>query len=74
MKSDPIREENITSTETMVGSEGNLLKPTPESCRMIKINSPVLTQPIGLFLPSASSPSPMSLIKTNTRKIPARIL
>ena len=32
---DPIREEIITSTETMVGSEGNLLKPTPESCRMI---------------------------------------
>src|SRR5579871_6004346 len=40
---DPIREENITSTETMVGSEGNLLKPTPESCRMIKLKHPLLT-------------------------------
>src|SRR6266480_1086402 len=40
---DPIREENITSTETMVGSEGNLLKPTPESCRMIKLEHPILT-------------------------------
>jgi glutamate synthase (ferredoxin) len=40
---DPIREENITSTETMVGSEGNLLNPTPESCRMIKLEHPILT-------------------------------
>jgi glutamate synthase (ferredoxin) len=40
---DPIREENITSTETMVGSEGNLLRPTPESCRMIKLKEPLLT-------------------------------
>src|SRR6266568_1921727 len=39
---DPIREENITSTETMVGSEGNLLNPTPESCRMIKLEHPIL--------------------------------
>src|SRR5438874_2507140 len=40
---DPIREENITSTETMVGAEGNLLEPTPESCRMIKLEHPILT-------------------------------
>jgi glutamate synthase (ferredoxin) len=40
---DPIREEIITSTETMVGSEGNLLQPTPESCRMIKLEHPILT-------------------------------
>src|SRR5437867_4085293 len=40
---DPIREENITSTETMVGSEANLLEPTPESCRMIKLEHPILT-------------------------------
>jgi glutamate synthase (ferredoxin) len=40
---DPIREENITSTETMLGSEGNLVKPTPESCRMIKLEHPLLT-------------------------------
>jgi len=40
---DPIREENITSTETLLGSEGNLLKPTPESCRMIKLDSPLLS-------------------------------
>ena len=40
---DPIREENITSTETMVGAEGNLLEPTPQSCRMIKLEHPLLT-------------------------------
>ena len=40
---DPIREEIITSTETMVGTEGNLLKPAPESCRMIKLAYPILT-------------------------------
>ncbi|MBM3838289.1 MAG: glutamate synthase large subunit [Verrucomicrobia bacterium] len=40
---DPIREEIITSTETMVGSEGNLLQPTPQSCRMIKLEHPILT-------------------------------
>jgi glutamate synthase domain-containing protein 2/glutamate synthase domain-containing protein 1/glutamate synthase domain-containing protein 3 len=40
---DPIREEIITATHTMVGSEGNLLKPTPESCRMIKLEHPILT-------------------------------
>jgi glutamate synthase (ferredoxin) len=40
---DPIREEIITSSETMLGSEGNLLQPTPESCRMIKLEHPILT-------------------------------
>ena len=40
---DPIREENITSTETMVGSRGSLLKPTPESCALIKLDHPLLT-------------------------------
>jgi glutamate synthase (ferredoxin) len=40
---DPIREENITATETMVGSEDNLLEPRPESCRMIKLPHPILT-------------------------------
>ena len=40
---DPIREEIITSTEIMVGGEGNLLEPTPESCRMVKMHYPILT-------------------------------
>jgi glutamate synthase (ferredoxin) len=40
---DAIREEIVTSGETTIGSEGNLLKPTPESCRMIELHSPILT-------------------------------
>ncbi|MBI4970279.1 MAG: glutamate synthase large subunit [Candidatus Omnitrophica bacterium] len=40
---DCIREELITSTETTVGPEGNLLKPEPKSARQIKLVSPVLT-------------------------------
>jgi glutamate synthase (NADPH) large chain len=40
---DAIREEIVTSTDTMIGSEGNLLDPKPESCRMIKLKYPILT-------------------------------
>ena len=40
---DGIREELVTQVATTIGPEGNLLKPAPESCRRIKINSPVLT-------------------------------
>lgn len=40
---DPIREELITSTETLLGSQGNILKPSPESCRQIELESPVIT-------------------------------
>ncbi|MCH7695805.1 MAG: glutamate synthase subunit alpha, partial [Proteobacteria bacterium] len=40
---DSIREELVTQVATTIGPEGNLLKPAPESCRRIKINSPVLT-------------------------------
>lgn len=39
---DPIREELITSTETMLGSEGNILDPQPGSCRQIKLDTPIL--------------------------------
>ncbi len=40
---DAIREELITATETTIGSEGNLLKPEPESCRLITLKTPILT-------------------------------
>ncbi|HUA66302.1 MAG TPA: glutamate synthase large subunit, partial [Alphaproteobacteria bacterium] len=40
---DPIREEIITSTQTMAGGRGGLLNPTPESCRLIKLKHPILT-------------------------------
>jgi glutamate synthase (ferredoxin) len=40
---DPIREEIVTSTEIMLGGEGNLLEPTAESSRMIKLKHPILS-------------------------------
>ncbi|MBE7501924.1 MAG: glutamate synthase large subunit [Verrucomicrobiales bacterium] len=40
---DCIREEIVTATETCTGSERNLLDPTPESCHLIKLKAPILT-------------------------------
>jgi glutamate synthase (ferredoxin) len=40
---DAIREEIVTSTEVMIGSEQNLLEPRPENCRQIKLKKPILT-------------------------------
>ncbi len=39
---DPLREELITSAETKIGPERNLLKPEPESCRQITLDRPIL--------------------------------
>ncbi len=39
---DCIREELVTATETFIGSEGNLLAPGPKSCRMIRLDSPLI--------------------------------
>ncbi len=40
---DCIREEIITSSETCLGPERNLLKPESESCAQIKIKSPIIS-------------------------------
>jgi len=40
---DCIREELVTSAQTTIGSERNLLKPEPESCRLIELKTPILT-------------------------------
>ncbi|HXE94923.1 MAG TPA: glutamate synthase large subunit [Dongiaceae bacterium] len=39
---DPIREEIVTSTVTLIGSEANLLEPTAASARMIRMEHPLL--------------------------------
>jgi len=39
---DAIREELVTSVLTGAGGEGNLLMPTPESCRQIALDMPVI--------------------------------
>ncbi len=40
---DSIREEIVTSAETTIGSERNLLKPEPESCHLIELKTPILS-------------------------------
>src|SRR2546427_8772762 len=40
---DQIREELVTSMESTVGPERNLLMPEPESCRQIVLKDPVIT-------------------------------
>ena len=40
---DGIREELVTQVAITIGPEGNLLKPSPESCRRIKLSTPVIT-------------------------------
>ena len=40
---DAIREEIITSLITTIGSEGNLLDETPEQCRLLRLETPILT-------------------------------
>ena len=40
---DSIREAIVTSPVTTIGSERNLLHPEPESCHLIQLSSPVLT-------------------------------
>nr|MDJ0578226.1 glutamate synthase large subunit [Xenococcaceae cyanobacterium MO_234.B1] len=40
---DSIREEIVTSPVTTIGAERNLLNPQPESCHLIKLKTPVIT-------------------------------
>jgi len=40
---DAIREELIMSTDTSIGPEANMLEPSPECARQIKLPSPILT-------------------------------
>ncbi len=40
---DSIREEIITATGTTIGSEKNLIKPEPDSCRKLRIKTPILS-------------------------------
>jgi glutamate synthase (ferredoxin) len=41
---DAIRERLVTSSDIQLGSEGNLLEPKPENCRMIRHSTPILTE------------------------------
>ena len=39
---DAIREELVTSVKTVIGTEGNVLDPGPESCRLLSLETPFL--------------------------------
>jgi glutamate synthase (ferredoxin) len=39
---DAIREEIVTSVKTVIGPEGNLLDPQPESCHLISLKTPFI--------------------------------
>jgi glutamate synthase (ferredoxin) len=41
---DPIREELVTASISFLGSEGDLTQPSPSSCRMLKLESPLLDE------------------------------
>lgn len=40
---DALREEIVTSTELLIGTQGNLLDSTPEGCRQLEVKKPILT-------------------------------
>ncbi len=40
---DPLKEEIITSSETTIGPERNLLVPEPENCRQIRLDTPIIS-------------------------------
>ena len=41
---DAIREEIVTSTTVYVGEEGNILEETPENCKILRVENPILTE------------------------------
>ncbi|MGI0480289.1 glutamate synthase large subunit [Geminocystis sp. CENA526] len=53
---DSIREAIITSAETTIGREGNLLNPQPESCHLIALKTPILTNEELAKLKALTSP------------------
>jgi len=41
---DAIREELVTSLQSYIGKQGNLLTETPELCRMLRVKQPLITE------------------------------
>ena len=41
---DAIREEIVTSTTVYVGEEGKILEETPENCKILRVENPILTE------------------------------
>ncbi len=58
---DSIREAIVTSPITTIGSERNLLEPEPESCRLIRLETPVISNEELARLKAVQSPHFSSL-------------
>jgi len=72
---DAIREEIITSLVTTIGSEGNLLESTPGQCRLLRLDTPTITNAEcarikALDIP-ASNGKPALIAKTISMLFPA---
>ena len=54
---DAIREEIVTSTTVYVGEEGNILEETPENCKILRVENPILTETDLLKIKNMKKPS-----------------
>ena len=59
---DSVREEMVIGTTTFIGCEGDLIHPTPEACRQIKLVSPIIRNDEMAKLKSISLPGFKSVI------------
>jgi len=59
---DPIRESIVMSLETMIGREGNLLDESPEHCRQLYLESPILTDALFKQIKKLDKPSLKSAV------------
>ncbi len=59
---DALREEIVTDTSVYIGSDGNLLCDAPENCRVLQLNSPILTSLDLLKLKNLKEPGLQSAV------------
>ncbi|HLY67165.1 MAG TPA: glutamate synthase central domain-containing protein, partial [Chloroflexota bacterium] len=59
---DPIREELVMSLKTTIGAEGNLFEETPEQCRQLELDTPILSNEELARLKAADLPGVKSAV------------
>ena len=59
---DAIREEVVTDTTVYIGEDGNLLEESPENCRVLKIENPILSETDILKIKSLQTPGLRSAV------------
>ena len=76
---DAIREEIVTSTTVYVGEEGNILEETPENCKILRVENPILTETDLLKIKNMKKPGfkveviPITFIRTLPLKRPLTV-